>query len=274
MNWHFWRDSVLEKSDIDHKSFRSAFRLGTYTSTQFKPAVAKLMYQMHDATSVIDFSCGWGDRLAGFYATPNTKFYFGCDPNPDTFEAYKKQCVDYERFLGNKNPILQEGKISFQCIGKKAVVIFNCAAEDLDWSSIQPCHDIVFTSPPYFETEKYGQGGERENSQSWFRYKTFDKWRDKFLFNVLSKVWGTIREGGYMAINIVDPIHKNKRLPLCDDMVEFCSTLPECNYVGKIMMELWARPRTNLTEIVGEPIWMFRKSTDKYFRPITLDQFF
>ena len=41
-----------------------SFRLGTYIATQFKPVVAKAIYQMTNAKRVLDTSCGWGDRLA------------------------------------------------------------------------------------------------------------------------------------------------------------------------------------------------------------------
>ena len=41
----------------------SAFRLGTYIATQFKPTVAKTIYAMTDAKIVLDTSMGWGDRL-------------------------------------------------------------------------------------------------------------------------------------------------------------------------------------------------------------------
>ena len=61
------------------ESYRQAFRLGSYVASQFKPNVAKLMYEMFDAKNIFDMSCGWGDRLAGFWATPGTTMYVGCD---------------------------------------------------------------------------------------------------------------------------------------------------------------------------------------------------
>ena len=39
MNWHYWRLGALGNSNIDASTFRSAFRIGTYTATQFKPNV-------------------------------------------------------------------------------------------------------------------------------------------------------------------------------------------------------------------------------------------
>ena len=53
----------------------SAFRLGTYIATQFKPVVAKTIYDMTKANTVLDTSCGWGDRLAGFFSSNATEYY-------------------------------------------------------------------------------------------------------------------------------------------------------------------------------------------------------
>ena len=55
--------------ELSEKSYISAFRLGTYIATQFKPVVAKAIYDMTNAKTVLDTSCGWGDRLAGFFAS-------------------------------------------------------------------------------------------------------------------------------------------------------------------------------------------------------------
>ena len=50
MNWHFWRDGVMLHYNLDDQAFRAAFRLGTYVATQFKPIVAKLIYQKTNAS--------------------------------------------------------------------------------------------------------------------------------------------------------------------------------------------------------------------------------
>ena len=89
------KEEKLIGGKLDEKSYISAFRLGTYIATQFKPNVARTIYTMTNAQTVLDTSCGWGDRLCGFY-TSNASHYVGCDPNPNTFEIYKKQCVEYE----------------------------------------------------------------------------------------------------------------------------------------------------------------------------------
>jgi len=278
MNWHFWRPGVMEGSDLNDKAFRTGFRIGTYTATQFKPAVAKALYEKHNAVNVLDTSCGWGDRLAGFYGTQKTRLYVGCDPNPDVFEVYKKQCVHYEKLISGQDPVLTETKDYFECVGSKTVKIWNLPSEDVDWTLYTDTFDLYFTSPPYFETEKYASDTDKSENQSWSRYNSFETWKNDFFFKVTEMVWPTIREKGYMMINIIEPRSKTgKRFKLCDDMVETFELFDDCHYVGKIGMRMMARPNASeLRDIFIEPIWTFRRGTSEYPKneENSLDKFF
>lgn len=253
-NWHFWR-STLENSDIGPATFRSAFRLGSYTAAQFRPSVAKILYERYNAKSIADCSCGWGDRLAGFYGSRCTESYVGCDPNPMVYEYYKKQCVTYERWLGNE-PQLIEMKDNFICKGLKTVQIWNKPAEDLDWSEYS--FDLFFSSPPYFATEKYGVGSGAEEDQSWSRYKTFESWRDEFLFKVIDNIWGSMKKDSIFMMNIIEPNHKGKRMPLCDNMVDHIIGLGG-KFDGQYLMRMMGRPNIGANLLLGEPIWTFSK---------------
>ena len=169
-----WR-GINDTCDLNHITYLGAFRLGTYIATQFKPTVAKTIYEMTDAKTVLDTSMGWGDRLTGFY-TSNAIHYIGCDPNPNTFKVYKEMIKFYDKLTG----------------GKKTVDIYRCGAEDL-WIEYEKRHgkkleniDCAFTSPPYFSTEKYNEGGEHEQDQSWAKFNEYDKWRDEFYLPVNS----------------------------------------------------------------------------------------
>jgi hypothetical protein len=271
MNWHFWRDGVMLHYDLDDQAFRAAFRLGTYVATQFKPIVAKLIYQKTNARNVLDMSCGWGDRLAGFYGTPNTKLYIGTDPNPDVYEVYKKQCVDFESFLGY-SAVLTEHDEFFECIGSKHVIIYNKPFEDVDLSNFNNSIDVMFSSPPYFSTEKYGEGTGAEENQSWNRYSEFEKWKHDFLFKSLSKIKSTLKESGFLMVNIIDPVVGGKRLSLCDDMVDYVNNTLGIPYIGQILMEMSARPHTDLLKAIsGEPIWCF---SNENLKVNTIDNFF
>jgi hypothetical protein len=268
MNWHFWRAGALGKTDICDTAFRSSFRIGTYTATQFKPSVAKALYEKHKAKNVLDTSCGWGDRLAAFYATSSTRYYVGCDPNPEVFEVYKKQCIEYEKLLGG-NPTLVEKENYFCCKGIKTVEIYNLPCEDINWKQYENAFDFYFTSPPYFETERYATSTTKVDNQSWVRYNTFDSWKNNFFFKVNRLVWDTLQDNAFMMINIIDPrTTRGNRLTLCDDMVEDILTYPNAHYIGKIGMRMQARPHSIVNaeqnSVFIEPIWVFRKNNKSY----------
>jgi hypothetical protein len=255
--------------------FREGFRIGTYTATQFKPSVAKALYEKHDAVNVLDTSCGWGDRLAGFYGTRCTEKYVGCDPNPEVYNVYKQQCIEYERLLG-QTPVLTEYHNYFTCVGSKSVTIYNLPSEDVDWSKHHNEFDFYFTSPPYYETERYASNNSE--TQSYSRYPSFDSWKNDFFFKVNRMIWDTLRDDAYMMINIIEPrIAKGIRLNLCDDMVDDILTYPNAHYLGKIGMRLQVRPHNIVDDskngVFIEPVWVFRKNNSQYVQNMFTELF-
>ena len=243
----------LRGGKLDDKSYVSAFRLQTYIATQFKPNVAKAIYQMTDAKRVLDTSCGWGDRLAGFF-TSDAEEYIGCDPNPNTFKQYLKQVETYNSFLPKP----------------KKVTLYNCGAEDLPWDKIDNI-DCAFTSPPYFSTERYNEGGEKEENQSWFKFDEYSKWRDDFYLPVSQK---SFERSKHTFINIMDPQIKGKRYLSCDELVDSLKD----NFVGQIGMRIMQRPKSDklfeseeekaefMNRIYIENVWCFSKEKLDYFR--------
>ena len=216
---YLWREFKGEQSSIDEHKYRAMFRLAGYVATQFKPIVAKTIYDHYQAKRVIDISCGWGDRLAGFYCSRADEF-LGCDPNGASYELYKEQCRAYESILDT--PLFPvDFKFTdhgdwFECVGNKRVRIFNRPAEDIDWKSVaDEKHDLMFTSPPYFGIEKYAEGQDDEDSQSWKRYNEYDVWRDEFFYPVMDSMKEVCDQ---VLINIVDPVVKGKRCPIHADI--------------------------------------------------------
>jgi hypothetical protein len=279
-----WR---MGNDHIDRKKLKSVLRLSTYIAAQFKPLAAKALYQGYGANKIIDISCGWGDRLAGFYTTNTATEYYGFDPNPVTFENYKKQCLAYEKILGNPNPeIIEDGRV-FRVEGIKKVIIQNLPAEDANYELIPDDIDFVFSSPPYFATEKYGAGGDDEDNQSWKRYGEYENWRENFLFNVMDKCWAKMKQGK-MCINIVDVIVKGERCRICDEMVDYMKTKSDCTFDGQIGLKLNLRPNTRNDEVEAsdinvvpfiEPMWVFNKAFDErcilqYNKPQDIEDLF
>ena len=210
----------LRGGELSEASYLSAFRLGTYIATQFKPNVAKTIYQLTNAKRVLDTSCGWGDRLAGFFAS-DAEEYIGCDPNPNTYKQYMKQIEVYNSFLTKP----------------KKVKIYNCGAEDLPWDEIKDI-DCSFTSPPYFSTEEYNKGGEKEENQSWFKFNEYEKWRDDFYLPVAEK---TLSKSKFMLVNIMDPKVKNVRYRSSDELINSNRD----KFLGQIGMVIMQRPQGN-----------------------------
>ena len=246
----------LRGGRLDDKSYVSAFRLQTYIATQFKPNVAKAIYQMTNAKKVLDTSCGWGDRLAGFFAS-DAEEYIGCDPNPNTFKQYLKQIEVYNSFLAKP----------------KKTTIYNCGAEDLPWDTIKDI-DCAFTSPPYFSTERYNEGGEKEENQSWKKFDEYNKWRDDFYLPVSKNTFNSLSSTGHMFINIMDPTIKGKRYCSSDELVDSLKD----NFVGQICMRIMQRPKSDklfeseeekaefMNRIYIENVWCFSKDKLDYFR--------
>lgn len=285
MRWTFW--SLDRGGPTSRKVWRTSFLNssgGMYQAAQFRPSAAKSLYGWLGGGVVVDPSCGWGDRLCGFYATETTTRYVGCDPNPDTWAIYRKQCLAYEGWLGNANPTVNDitvnGRPAFRIQGVKDVTIVNGPFEDIPWMDLMPDGaDIVFTSPPYFSTERYASHTDKAEDQSWSRYTTFDGWRDHFYFHVI-KVSGDLvrKRDGIVLLNIADPLiglGKNKvRHEACDPGVDYAQSIG-MRYVGASGLELSLRPSSS-TDRSGlkqgafiEPIWMFTWGRDCPAAPVS-----
>lgn len=169
--------------------------------TQFKPTLAKFVYERTKATRVLDFSAGWGDRLLGALATPAIKKYHGYDPNPALVEGHT---AILDRW-GRRN--------------------FKVVCEPAEQAKFSGKFDLVFSSPPFFDVETYtdapGQSTQGRHS--------LNAWLVEFLFPVLSKAWAALDAGGHMVLHLND----GKGLQMCEPTVIYCIThLPGCKFRG------------------------------------------
>ena len=260
----FWS---LEKvlTNVDLQSIRMATTLRKYVASQFKPSIAKGFYDYFRSVNVLDFSAGWGDRLAGFYCGETTKSYVGIDPNTLNHPNYKRQVEFYKE---NQTFFEEPKEVEFICE----------PAEDVDYSKYENYFDTIFTSPPYFNVEKYSD----EDTQSYIRYKDIDSWNKNFLHKTIEKIIPTLKKDGILAINIADVYDaKNKTyFDICNPMNDFIKS-QGLEYYGCIGMEMTKRfnsggagnakseyfsedlkDKTKETENIafGEPIWIWKKA--------------
>lgn len=229
----------MKYDHVDMGVLRTLFALRKYMASQFRPAVAKSIYTKFQSRRVLDFSAGWGDRLCGFYSCPETECYIGCDPNKAVFDKYSDQCTMYSSL-----------------IEPKQVSLYNCPAEELVLGARSV--DTVFTSPPYFNIEKYS----KDSTQSSVRYRTLEKWLNGFLFPSLDMAWDTLNHGGILAINISDVYSNHTVNNICDPMNDYLSSLGGV-FIEGLGMKMSKRPNSGAlkgkTGTFIEPIWVWRK---------------
>ncbi len=241
---------TLKFPKIDKSILRTMLGLRKYICSQFKPNAAKALYDYFNVKNVLDFSMGWGDRLAGFYASMNTELYVGLDPRKENHPIYERQARYYDNHL---TFFEKEKKTKFYCE----------AAEDFDFSEYDDTFDIIFTSPPYFNIERYGN----DDNQSWVRYKDIDSWNYQFLQKSLDSMIPTLKSGGKLCVNISDVNAKISKgaswLKICDPMNEFLDEYRDMEYRGCIGMEMAKRPNSGGAGTAKDTI-QFKDKTMKF----------
>lgn len=192
----YWNDDKKLK-DVIRKTWRWQIKYGSgkftlnrlrqnckvYGSKQsvsnFRPSVAKYIYNTYCKNGVTwDMCSGWGGRLFGFLSS-NADTYIGTE-------------VSTKTYIG-----LKQIKKDFEYVGKN-IEIYNVGSEimRIDKDSV----DLCFTSPPYFDTEKYAN----EPTQSYVKYPTKEEWVDGFLFKTLSNAHNCLKDDGVAIINIAN----------------------------------------------------------------------
>ena len=250
----------LKVQKVDKGILRTCIGLRKYICSQFKPNVAKVIYDRYKCKNILDFSAGWGDRLAGFYASDFGELFVGIDPRKENHPIYEQQSQFYQ-----KHSTFFENDKRHELI---------CSpAEDANLSKYEGVMDIVFTSPPYFNVERYSH----DDTQSWVRYKNIESWNKNFLQKSIKNVWKTLRKGGLLMVNISDvnasSDGKKEWLKICDPMNDFIKTLNDSQYVECFGMEMAKRPNSigvgtavndknnneKESETFGEPVWVWKK---------------
>ena len=88
-------------------------------------------------------------------------------------------------------------KKDFSYLGKQ-VNIYKLGSED--YKPIKGSLDLCFTSPPYFDTEKYSD----EETQSYIKFPSNDEWVNGFLYKTIKNCYRGLKGNKYMLINIAN----------------------------------------------------------------------
>jgi hypothetical protein len=230
----------LKVREINPQVFRNIISLRKYIAAQFRPSAAKAIYDYFQAETVLDFSMGWGDRILGAHASKYVKNYVGIDPNLKLLGGYVEQIKYYNSIGTPKNYSLHPA----------------CAEDPTLY--LKDKFDLIFTSPPYFDKEKYDQS----ENQSYIKYKAFDSWMKDFLFKAIELRAKNLKSGGHLVINISDIYTRKKLYKICDGMNDYISSTNKFSYVGAMGLRMPKRPMSISSDTEGvfaEPIWIWKK---------------
>lgn len=142
------------------------------TPTIFRPGVAKYIYDTHCPSGgvVWDPCAGYGGRLFGAMASGVGK-YIGTDAEPETVEGNRR--------LAEALDCLERCDIQIGIV------------EEFD----PGCDlDLVFTSPPYYDLEVYGEGAPK--------YAGVTDWMGGFLKVLIEKAKMRLKPGGWLVLNL------------------------------------------------------------------------
>jgi hypothetical protein len=218
---------ILDEMRIDNipltaYNVRDYIYFNTKECSIHNPLIIRYFIKMADAKKVLDFSSGWGDRLIGCMLE-NIDIYQGVDPNICLKEKYNKIIKTFQS----------------RCTGQYNVI--SAGIQDVELTEL---YDLFFTSPPYFDYEKYIDSSDQSINLG----STEDEWLNNFLYPNMSKCIKSIKKHGLIVLYFSQEKGKS--------------------YIEKWM--IWMKSRTDISYIGGmiyadimlkgkHPIFIFKK---------------
>lgn len=198
------RDKLLQFAKRIHRdykytvdrSLRNAIDLQWGTVNTMRPASAIQMYKKYKATSVLDFTAGWGARMIAAMALDID--YIGIDSNQSLKPGYDKII----------NLLKPYTKSKVKMVWKEAQKV-NIAK--------LPKYDYVFTSPPYEYLEVYEHMTNYENKNNQIKQpyssqniKLDDsaKFYDEFIVPTMKSAYKHLPKNRHMCVNMPDMMYE------------------------------------------------------------------
>jgi hypothetical protein len=188
---NMFMDCIRQTIKYTRNNSHAAIRQGLKTYrrnrcvTIFPPMWAKSIIKQYcngGNLSVLDFSCGFGGRLIGCYASSLVNKYMGIDPLCENIDSNIKIYNIIKRHSDLKNI-----KFEAKFIKEPAEVALPL---------INDKFDIIITSPPYFTKEQYS----KEITQCYIKYNNYNMWKEEWLNKTLIATYEKLNENGHMFI--------------------------------------------------------------------------
>ena len=204
--------------------------------SNFRSTAAKAIYERYssEGDTVLDFSAGYGGRMLG--CLPLNRTYVGIDP-------CREQITGLRRMNARLGKLVRV---------RARTRIYQACAEDFLRQQRTASVSLVFSSPPYFDMERYSSS----RTQSYIRFPTYGEWQEGFMAPVVTQSRRILKKGGYFIVNVAN-INGYK---LFDDVLSFASQ--HFRHVHTLKLRLGHLPY--LREDRGsaykyEPVLVFRK---------------
>ena len=149
---------------------------GVQSVSNFRPTAASAIYDkfLNVKGDVLDLSSGFGGRILGAIKSSKVNSYTGLEPSTKTFNGLTKIKKDF---------------------GNKSITLNKIGSEDFKDKNK---FDLCFTSPPYFNKEKYSL----EDTQSYVKFPTKEQWYDGFLKATIKNCFNSMKDNGVFIFNI------------------------------------------------------------------------
>ena len=234
--------TVLKYCTSPLEMFKMMSFRGSSRCYNFRPATAKALYELYgkENSKVLDTSSGFGGRLLGFFTAKNTAEYVGIDPNT------ADSCNKFIEFMQMRFGINKKAYVNK--IGSEDFTIEN-------YPQYENYFDISFTSPPYFNIERYSD----DITQSHVKFNTYDAWIDGFYRNTIYNSCNSLKLDGVFAVNI----------SWVDNIKEYTEEfLNDCGFYiikeDKYLLRIHPRESSYGSDKMSkyEPIWVAKHYTE------------
>ena len=211
---------------------------GSQGVSNFRPTAAQAIYEkfLPDGGTTWDMSGGYGGRLLGAIKTHIN--YIATEPAKDTFNGLTQIAKDW----GNQSNLFGT---------TQRLEIVQSGSED--YVPEKESLDLCFTSPPYFDTEKYSD----EDTQSYKKFPNKADWLEGFLRKTIQNCAYGLKPRRYLVINIAN-------VSSFDNLEGECANIvlsEEFEYMETFQLTLSKMPGKNIKSdsFKYEPVFLFRK---------------
>ena len=229
--------------------FRNGGRLAQKVANFCPKNARDIYFRYHDINgkklNILDTSMGFGSRMSSVLLSGHN--YCGFDPNKELYGKLK----EYYLFLRKNNVIDKSQKCGMYCQGSEVYR-----------PELSNMFDVSFTSPPYFNLEKYSD----DNSESTKHYNNYELWIEYFVKPTIENTYKYLKINGYAMINIKN-LTRGKKEPLFDDWFKMFQEHGGFELVEIFEMEHQAKKNYFMNTTYDketyqgfkEPIMVFRK---------------